>query len=47
MRDAAIVANYSKGGGDYAKVEVHMNGGLPPGTYCFTFTENRMTISFS
>ncbi len=28
--DAAIVAYYSDGGVDYAKVEVHVNGGLPP-----------------
>ncbi len=46
MRDAAIVAYYSDGGVDYAKVEVHVNGGLPPGTYRFSLAKNGMTISF-
>ena len=45
--DAAIVAYYSDGGVDYAEVEVHVNGGLPPGTYRFSLAENGMTISFS
>ena len=45
--DAAIVAYYSDGGVDYAEVEVHVNGRLPPGTYRFSLAENGMTISFS
>ena len=35
------------GGVDYAEVEVHVNGGLPPGTYRFSLAENGMRISFS
>ncbi len=46
-RDAAIVAYYSDGGVDYTEVEVHVNGGLPPGTYRFSLTKNGMMISFS
>ena len=46
-RDAAIVAYYSNWEVDYAKVEVHVNGGLPPGTYRYSLAENGMTISFS
>jgi hypothetical protein len=36
MRDVAIV-----------EVEVHVNGGLPPGSYRFSLAENGMMISFS
>jgi hypothetical protein len=46
MRNAAIVAYYSYRGVDYAEVEVHMNGGLPPSTYRFSLAGNGMTISF-
>jgi hypothetical protein len=46
MRDAAMIAYYSDGGVDYAEVEMHVTGAVPPGTYRFALAEDGMSISW-
>ncbi len=42
----AIFTYYSDKGVDYAEVELHVNGALPPGTYRFALARDGMTILF-
>ena len=46
MRDAAMIAYYSDEGVDYAEVEMHVTGAVPPGTYRFALAEDGMSISW-
>ena len=46
MRDAAMIAYYSDEGVDYAEVEMHVTGAVPPGTYRFALAEDGMSITW-
>ncbi len=46
VHDAAVIAYYNNEGIDYAKVEVHINGMIPPGTSHFSLAEDGMLVSW-
>ncbi len=46
MRDAAVIAYYNDKWIDYAKVEVHFNGVIPPGTSSFSLAKDGMLVSW-
>jgi hypothetical protein len=46
VRNAAIIAYYNDEGINYAKVEVHVNGVIPPGTSCFLLAKDGMLVSW-